>query len=343
MPLGQFPGSEHMATDQDGSTGHASDTGEVRRDYRPTGVDTKTGLLPTTRRVLKEFQEDNLTDWAAALTYYGLLSVFPAIIALVSIVGLFGDPTRTTNELTNIVANIAPGGAADTLTNTVKSITSNRTGAGLAFVFGLAGALWSASGYIGAFTRASNVIFETPEGRPVWKLRPLQVLVTLVMVLLTAAVGISLVLTGPIVKDVAGPLGIGSSAVTMWNYAKWPVIGAVVLGMISLLYYVSPNVKQRSFRFVTKGALLALIVWLLASVAFAAYVANFGSYNKTYGTLGGVIGLLVWVWITNIAILLGMQVNSERERTIELDAGDKHADREIQLPPRSTPKAPQTT
>jgi membrane protein len=284
-----------------------------------------------------------MTDQAAALTYYGLLSIFPAVIALVSLVGLFGDPAQTTKTLTEIVSKIAPGGAAHTLSGTIKSITSNRTGAGFAFVLGLAGALWSASGYIGGFIRASNIIFETPEGRPVWKLRPLQLLVTLVMVLLTALVGLSLVMTGPIVKDIAGPLGIGDTAVTVWNYAKWPVLVVVVLAMISLLYYAAPNVRQRSFRFVTKGALLALVVWLVASVAFAFYVANFGSYNKTYGTLGGVVGLLVWVWITNAAILLGMQVNSERERTMELDSGDERAECEIQLEPRATPEPKQTT
>jgi membrane protein len=318
-----------------------SDT--VRRDYRPHGAERRTGTMPTAKRVFKEFQEDNLTDWAAALTYYGLLSVFPALIAMVSIIGLFGNPAETTKTLTDIIGNIAPGGAADTLHKTVTSITSNRTGAGIAFVLGLAGALWSASGYIGGFMRASNVIFETPEGRPVWKLRPLQVLVTLVMVLLTAAVGLSLVLTGPIVKDIAGPLGIGDTAVTVWQFAKWPVLVVVVLGMISLLYYAAPNVRQRSFRFVTKGALIALVIWLVASAAFAAYVANFGSYNKTYGTLGGVVGLLVWVWLTNLALLIGMQVNAERERTIELRDGDERAEREIQLEPRSTPKAQQTT
>ena len=317
--------------------------GPTRRDYQPAGASRETGLLPTVKRVFKEFQEDNLTDWAAALTYYGLLSVFPAIIAMVSIVGLFGNPAQTTRKLTDIVDKIAPGGAAHTLTNTIQSITSNRTGDGIAFVLGLAGALWSASGYIGGFTRASNVIFETPEGRPVWKLRPLQLAVTLIMVLLTAAVGLSLVLTGPIVQDIAGPLGIGNTAVTIWNYVKWPVIVLVVLAMISLLYYVAPNVRQRSFKFVTPGALSALVIWLVASVAFAAYVANFGSYNKTYGTLGGVIGLLVWVWITNIAILLGMQINSERERTIELQAGDERAEKEIQLDARSAPKRQHTT
>ncbi|MCW2547629.1 MAG: ribonuclease [Mycobacterium sp.] len=329
-----------MAEDDSGT---AAAPAKGRRDYRPAGVSTDTSFPRTARRVFKEFSEDNMTDWAASLTYYGLLSVFPALIAMVSIVGLFGDPAQTTKTLTDIVAKIAPGGATDTFANAIKQITSNRTGAGFAFVLGLAGALWSASGYIGAFTRAANVIMETPEGRPIWKLRPLQLLITLVMVLLTALVGLSLVLTGPIVKDIAGPLGLGSTAVTVWNVAKWPVLVVVVLAMISLLYYTAPNVKQRGFRFVTKGALLALAVWLVASIAFAFYVANFGSYNKTYGTLGGVIGLLVWIWLTNVAILLGMEVNSERERNIEMNAGDERAEREIQLEPRDAPKRQQTT
>jgi membrane protein len=335
-----------MAEHDSPSAVPASSNGEsdtVRRDYRPGGVSKETSLLATAKRVFKEFSEDNMTDWAASLTYYGLLSIFPALIAMISIVGLFGDPVQTTKTLTDIVGKLAPGGATDTFTNAIKQITSNRTGAGFAFVLGLAGALWSASGYIGGFTRAANVIMETPEGRPVWKLRPLQLLITLVMVLLTALVGLSLVLTGPIVKDVAGPIGLGNTAVTVWNFAKWPVLIVVVLGMISLLYYATPNVKQRGFRFVTKGALVALVVWLLASVAFAFYVANFGSYNKTYGTLGGVIGLLVWVWLTNVAILLGMEVNSERERNIEMSDGDERAEREIQLEPRDTPKVQQTT
>jgi membrane protein len=321
----------------------ASAPAKGRRDYRPAGVSTDTSLSRTAKRVFKEFSEDNMTDWAASLTYYGLLSVFPALIAMVSIVGLFGDPAQTTKTLTDIVAKIAPHGATDTFANAIKQLTSNRTGAGFAFVLGLAGALWSASGYIGAFTRAANVIMETPEGRPMWKLRPLQLLITLVMVLLTALVGLSLVLTGPIVKDIAGPLGLGSTAVTVWNVAKWPVLVVVVLAMISLLYYAAPNVKQRSFRFVTKGALLALALWLVASIAFAFYVANFGSYNKTYGTLGGVIGLLVWLWLTNVAILLGMEINSERERNVEMNAGDDRAEREIQLEPRDAPKRQQTT
>lgn len=314
-----------------------------RADYRPVGTETKTSAFATLKRLFKEFSEDNLTDWAAALTYYGVLALFPAVIALVSIVGLFADPAATTKALTSIVKTIGPASAADTLSGPIQSITSNRAAAGLALILGLAGALWSASGYVGGFIRASNVIFETPEGRPIWKLRPLQMLVTLVTVLLVAVVALSLVLTGPVVSAVAQPLGLGSLAVTLWNFGKWPVLVLIVLVIITLLYYASPNVKLRGFRWVAPGALFALVIWLLASVGFAFFVANFGSYNKTYGSLAAVVVFLVWLWITNVALLLGAELNAERERNAELRDGVPGADREIQREPRQAPKGQSTT
>jgi membrane protein len=191
--------------------------------------------------------------------------------------------------------------------------------------------------------RAANVIYETPEGRPFWKLRPLQILVTLVMLVLLALVAVALVLTGPVVTAVAEPLGIGSTAVSIWSIAKWPVLLLVVVTMFAVLFYSAPNVKLAGFKWVTPGAVLAIVLWLVASAAFAFYVANFGSYDKTYGTLGGVVCLLVWLWITNVALLLGMELNSERERSRELDAGVPGADRELQLDARSTPKRQKTT
>jgi membrane protein len=314
-----------------------------RADYRPEGTDGKSSLFATVKRTVAEFSEDNMSDWAAALTYYGLLSLFPALIALVSIVGLVGDPATTTKTITEMVTKLGPGSAADTFAGPIKSITSHRGTAGVLFIVGLATALWSASGYVGAFMRAANVIYETPEGRPFWKLRPLQIFVTLVMLVLLALVAVALVLTGPVVTAVAGPLGIGSTAVTIWNIAKWPVLLIVVVTMFAVLFYSAPNVKLAGFKWVTPGAALAIVVWLVASAAFAFYVANFGSYDKTYGTLGGVVCLLVWLWITNIALLLGMELNSERERSRELAAGVPGADRELQLDARSAPKRQKTT
>jgi membrane protein len=314
-----------------------------RADYRPDGTDGKSSLFATVRRTVTEFSEDNMSDWAAALTYYGLLSLFPALIALVSIVGLVGDPATTTKTITEMVTKLGPSSAADTFAGPIKSITSNRGTAGVLFVVGLATALWSASAYVGAFMRAANVIYETPEGRPFWKLRPLQIVVTLVMLVLLALVAVALVLTGPVVTAVAGPLGIGSTAVSIWNIAKWPVLLIVVVTMFAVLFYSAPNVKLAGFKWVTPGAVLAIVVWLVASAAFAFYAANFGSYDKTYGTLGGVVCLLVWLWITNVALLLGMELNSERERSRELAAGVPGAERELQLDARSAPKRQQTT
>lgn len=300
-------------------------------------------MFATLKRTATEFMEDNLTDWAAALTYYGLLALFPALVAMVSLVGLVGDPKSTTSSLTEIITEIGPESAAETFSGPIESIASNQSAAGFAFVAGLAVALWSASSYVGAFMRASNIIYETPEGRPFWKLRPLQLAVTLAMVILMAILALALVLTGPVVEAVAGPIGVGDTAVDVWNIAKWPVMVAIFLLMVAVLYYASPNVRLRGFKWVTPGSLVAIVVWALASAAFAFYVANFGSYDKTYGTLGGLIALLVWFWISNLAILFGHQLNAERERSVEIDEGRPRAEREIQLEPRSEPKEQKTT
>jgi membrane protein len=313
--------------------------GGPRADWAPTGADPGTSLLATVKRTVKEFSEDHMTDWAAALTYYGLLSLFPALIALVSLIGLVGDPKTTISTVTEIVHKISPS----TSTAPFESVAEKKSASGILFIVGLAAALWSASGYVGAFMRASNIVWETPEGRGFLKLRPLQLLVTLGMIVLAALVLLSLVLTGPIVRAVAEPLGIGSTAVSIWNIAKWPVLLVVVTVMFSLLYHASPNVKMPKFHIVSPGAAVAIVLWILVSVLFAIYVANFGSFGKTYGTLGGVVALLMWVWLTNCALLFGLELNAERERSAELEAGVPRADREIQLEPRSEPKPQQTT
>jgi membrane protein len=308
----------------------------------PTGTSRETGWWPTIKRTVSEFREDDMTDWAAALTYYGLLSLFPALISLVSILGLFGDPERTTSSITDIVTAIGPETAAETFQGPIESITSNRGTAGVLFFVGLATALWSASAYVGAFSRAQNVIYETTEGRPFWRLRPLQIAITLAMVLMLAAVLLALVLTGPIVEAVADPIGVGASAVDVWNLAKWPVLIAVVLLMFAVLYYATPNVKLRGFRFITPGSVFAIVLWAAASALFALYVSQFGSYDKTYGTLGGLVSLLIWMWISNLALLLGAELNAERERTLQLEKGMPGAEKQIQLERRSEPDRPTT-
>ena len=295
-------------------------------------------ILPVLKRTLSEFMEDKLTDWAAALTYYGLLSLFPGLIALVSIIGLIGDAKGATETITEIIAAIGPDSAKETFAGPIESIATNRNAAGVAFISGLVVALWSASGYVGAFIRASNVIYETREGRPFWKLRPLQIAVTLAMAVLATLLLVGLVLTGPVVNAVAEPLGIGSTGVTVWNVAKWPVMAAVFMLMVGVLYYASPNARLRGFRWVTPGSVVAIVAWVIASAAFALYVSNFGSYDKTYGTLAGLVVLLVWLWISNLAILFGHQLNAELERGIEIEEGRPGAEREIQLEPRDDPE-----
>lgn len=303
----------------------------------------KGSLWQTLKRTFAEFKEDELTDRAAALTYYGVLSIFPALIALVSIVGLVFDPARITTALTDVVSSVGPASAVDTFKGPIESITKSSGTAGLMLIVGIASALWTASGYVGAFMRAANVIYEVEEGRSIVKLRPLQMLVTLVLVLLLALVLVALVLTGPLAEAVGSAVGVGSAAVTAWDIAKWPVLLAVVVVMIALLYYASPNAKLRGVKSILPGAALAVVVWLVASAAFAFYVANFGSYDKTYGTLGGVVIFLVWAWLTNVAILLGAELNAERERSRQLEAGTPGAERELQLDERSEPKARQRT
>jgi membrane protein len=287
------------------------------------------------RRTVREFREDNLTDWAAALTYYAVLAIFPAIIALVSILGLVGS--SATQPLLDNLGKLAPGPAKDIFTSAIQNLQQSRGGAGIIFILGLAGALWSASGYVAAFMRASNAIYDVGEGRPIWKTVPVRVGVTVVLVVLLALSAVAVALTGGLAKQVGDLLGVGSSAITVWDIAKWPVLLLVVSFMFAILYWASPNVKQPGFRWISPGGLLAVVITLLASAGFALYVANFGSYNKTYGALAGVIVFLVWLWIANIAVLLGAEFNAELERGRRIEAGHPEDDEPF-VEPRDTRK-----
>jgi membrane protein len=264
------------------------------------------------KRTFKGFSNDNLTDWAAALTYYGVLAIFPALIVLVSVLGLVGE--SATQPLIDNLGKVAPGPAQEIFTSAIKNLQGSQGAAGVMFVVGLAGALWSASAYVAAFMRASNAIYDMPEGRPVWKTLPVRVVLTLVLLVLLAITAIAVTLTGGLAKEAGSLLGLSDTAVTVWNIAKWPVLLVIVSFMFALLYWASPNVKHPKFRWVSPGGVLALAGWIIASVAFAFYVANFGSYNKTYGALAGPIVFLVWLWISNLMILLGAEFNAELER-----------------------------
>lgn len=289
------------------------------------------------RRTARGFQEDNLTDWAAALTYYAVLALFPGLIVLVALLGVFGRFPETFVALLDIVRQVGPDSAVEAFEGPIASVIAEKQTAGALLGLGIAAALWSASGYVGAFMRASNAIYDVEESRPFWRLRPLQVGVTVVMVVILALVAIALVVTGPVAEAVGGVIGLGDLAVTVWSVAKWPVLLLVVMATFAVLYHVAPDVPRPRFRWFTTGAALALLVWVLASALFGAYVANFGSYDKTYGALGGVILFLTWLWIGNIAILLGAEIDAQVDRQRELGAGPR-AEEEPSLPPREHAK-----
>jgi membrane protein len=294
------------------------------------------GWWAALKRTFREFKEDNLTDWAAALTYYTVLAIFPALIVLVSILGLVGE--SATQPLIDELGGVAPGPAKEIFTNAIENLEGSQGAAGVLFVVGLLGALWSASGYVAAFMRASNSIYDMPEGRPVWKTLPVRVGLTVVLLVLLALSTIAVVLTGGIAESVGDLVGLGSTAVTVWNIAKWPVLLLAVSFMFALLYWAAPNVKQPGFRWLSPGGILAVVGWLIASAAFAFYVSNFGSYNKTYGALGGVVVFLVWLWISNIVILLGAEFNAELERGRAIEGGMRPEDKEPFAEPRDTRK-----
>ena len=319
------------------SSGAGSQAADASAPDGPTDLGKRSwkGVLV---RTVKEFQDDNLTDWAAALTYYAILALFPGILVFVALLGVFGQFPDTFNALLDIARQVAPPSAVDSIAGPIEAVIKQKQAANALLGVGLLTALWAASGYVGAFMRAANVIYEVKEGRPFWKLRPLQILVTIVMVLLLAVVAIGIVVTGPLAEAIGNVVGLGDLAVAAWSYGKWPVMLIVVMGMFAALYWVAPNVKQPHFRWVSPGGIVAVVLWILASVAFGLYVANFGSYDKTYGSLGGAITFLVWLWVTNIALLLGAEFDAELERERELEAG-LPAEHELQLPPRDAAKA----
>lgn len=284
------------------------------------------------RTTVHEFLDDQCTDLAAALTYYAVLALFPAVIALTSLLGLVGQGTSSVQTLLEVLDDVGAGSVAEGVREPLLAVSSSGA-AGWALVLGLAGALWSASGYVNAFSRAMNRIYEIREGRPIWKLRPAMLALTAGLVVLVALTLLMLVVSGPLATAIGDQLGLGEGAVLAWNIAKWPVLLAIVVLVVALLYYLTPNIRQPAFRWISVGAVLAIVVWAVASAAFGLYVANFSSYDQTYGALGGVIAFLLWLWITNVALLLGAELDSELERGRELQSG-LPAEEELQLPPR---------
>ncbi|NED98756.1 YihY/virulence factor BrkB family protein [Phytoactinopolyspora halotolerans] len=321
-------------TDRKGDTRSQAPTPEHQDKPDHPRELTKPSMAYIGKRTVREFSADRCTDLAAGLTYYAVLAFFPALVALVSLPALIGQEDQARQTLFDIVDDFAPASLASDLRGPIEQVTQV-PGAGLGLVFGLAGALWAASGYVGAFARAMNRVYGIEEGRPFWKLRPAMLALTIMLILLAALGVVLLVVTGPLAEAIGNSIGLGSTAVTVWDIAKWPFLVVIVLIIVALLYNWTPNVRQPKFRWISPGAIVAFLVWAIASVGFAIYIANFANYDRTYGSLAGVIVFLLWLWITNLVLLFGAEFDAELERGRELQAGIA-AEETIQLPPRDT-------
>jgi membrane protein len=310
-------------------------TSDARRASRdaPEGVTdlSVSSWTDALKRTVKAFREDKLTDWAAALTYYGVLAIFPALLVVVSALGLIGQ--SVTDSLISNLEDVAPGPAQEIFTDAIRNLQGARAASGVAFVIGLAAAFWASSGYVNGFMSASNSIYDVEEG-PLTKTLPVRLGLTLLLMVLAAAIAFAVTLTGGLAKEAGNLVGVGETAVDVWGAAKWPVLLLLVSFLLAVLYWGAPNVKL-PFRLVSPGGLLAVLGWVIASVAFAFYVSNFSSYNKTYGALAGPIVFLLWLWISNICILLGAELNAELERSRKLQAGEIAQEDEPFVEPRS--------
>jgi len=309
-----------------------ADPRDPRKPSSPLQI-TKRAWRYLARRVFREFIDDECLDTAAALTYWGTLSVFPGLLAVTSLLALIGQGGAI-RELLDLAEQVAPGPVLEVIEEPLRDFAGSRA-ATIGFLTGLAIALWSASGYIAAFTRAMNRILEIDEGRPFWKLRPFQLLITIGAILLVTVIAVILVVSGPVADAVGEALGVGETLRTVWDVAKWPLLALVVVMVVALLYYATPNARQPRFRWISFGALIAIVLMLVASGGFALYVANFSDYDRTYGSLAGIIVFLLWLWITNAALLLGAEFNAELERTRQLQAGIR-AESRLRMPPRGT-------
>ncbi|WP_342342111.1 YihY/virulence factor BrkB family protein [Streptomyces prasinopilosus] len=349
---GRDPGSERdldsgrdRDSERDQETGRDRDTGrdldagpdeqvEERAPDSPTDL-PKRSWAAVLKGTVKEFQKDELTDRAAALTYYSILALFPALLALVSLLGVVGQ--SATQSILDNIQQLAPGQAREVLSSAVRQMQGQSGIGSLVAILGLVLAVWSASGYVAAFIRSANAVYDMPEGRPVWKVLPVRVGVTVLLMVMAVISSLIVVFTGGLAQRAGDALGVGEEALTVWSIAKWPVLVLLVTIMIAVLYWATPNAKVRGFRWITLGSFLALVIWMIASAGFALYVANFGSYNKTYGTFAGVIIFLIWLWITNLAILLGLEFDAElaRQRAV---AGGHPPHEEPYVEPRDTKK-----
>ncbi|WUR62005.1 YihY/virulence factor BrkB family protein [Micromonospora chokoriensis] len=323
-----------MTTMEPGTTFDGARHPRVPRRMRQLSWRTWRGVLV---RSVQNFVNDNCSDWAAALTYYGVLALFPSAIVVVALVGLVSSGEQTVDTVVDLANQVGAGSVLTdkegSVVGVIRSVVVDQSNPRLLLSFGLLGALWSASGFIGAFTRASNAVYGVDEGRPVWKLRPLQIGLAAITLVLLAVVALALIVSGPVTDAVGDLINAGGLARTVWSVAKWPVLAMIMMVLLSLLFWIAPNVRQPRFRWLTPGGAVALVSWAAASFGFGLYVANFGSYNTTYGSLGAAIAFLVWLYLSNSALMLGVQINAEVQRGRQLQGGDRDPEEPV-LPPR---------
>jgi membrane protein len=279
-------------------------------------------------RSLNGYLDDDCGDLAAALTYNAVLAIFPVAIVVVALVNLVTDGTTAVDTAIGILADLGAGAvvADENVTGVLNAVIVQQSSAKVLLGFGLLGALYSATNYVAAFTRASNRIYGVKEGRPWWKLIPLQILLSAVGLVLLAVVATGLVISGPLVDAVGNAVGAGDAARTAWSIGRWPVLVMILMVLLSLLFWIAPNVRQPRFRWLTVGGAVGLLVWAVASFGFGLYVSNLASYDRTYGSLGAIIAFLVWLYLSNSAVMLGVELNAEIARGRQLQAGDPDPD-----------------
>jgi membrane protein len=331
--------------------GHPSQSREAAMATVPTAAPTAgPGPAPTLPARLRQlrwstwrtvlwrsivgFFNDECSDFAAALTYYAVLAIFPVTIVVVALVNLVSDGREAVNVILGILADLGAGSVTgnETLTAVLDAVVNQRSPSSVLLSVGVLLALWSASSYVGAFTNASNVIYGVREGRPYWKLRPLQIVLSAVALVLMAVLAAGLVISGPLIDAVGNALGVGETARMAWAIGRWPVLVMIIMLLLALLFWIAPNVRQPRFRWLTVGGAVTMLAWAAASFGFGLYVANFGSYDKTYGSLGAIIAFLVWLYLSNCALMLGVEINAEVQRGRHLQAGSP--DPEPPLPPK---------
>ncbi len=326
----------------DAGSGSTAKTGDSAADQRPepdaSGKPTALHQIDRrswgylARRTLREFLRDDALDLAAGLTYYAVLAVFPALIALVSLLGVLGQGPESVTAILDVARKLLPTSAFGIVQPLVEGLAASPA-ATLGLVLGLLGALWFVSGYLQAFGRAMNRVYDVREGRPLWKLVPMTAAITVLLGVLVLCAVVLLLVSGPVAEVLGEALGVGSGVLRLWGIAKWPVLTVLVAAAIAILYYATPNLRQPRFRWLSPGAVVAILVWLAGSLLFGLYVSNFSTYDATYGSLAGVIVFLVWLWVTNLALLLGAELDAEVERVRELQAGIE-AEQRVQLPTR---------